>query len=284
MTVDLYVSRNALPPSEDDELLADALRRRGASVRVSVWDDPQESVGELGIVCSTWDYTTRFADFGAWLQDVDRRCTLLNPLPTLRRSLDKRYLLDLAQAEVPTVPTRLTSGRTEDVRAVAVEEGWSEVVLKPLVSAGGRHVRRATPTTLPDLPPPVAGAPEGWLVQPMLPAIAAGEHSCVFVGGTLTHTVLKRPEEGEFRVQAHYGGRTTVTTAPSATAEVAARTLQVLGAGHLYARVDVVVDPDRGPLVMEVEMVEPDLFLRLHHPAADQLAEAAISRLSAGTA
>ncbi len=275
-SVYLYVSRNCLPPSEDDQRLAEALRRRGAMVEILLWDDPAAGWGDLGIICSTWDYTSRFAEFRVWLEVADRHCTLLNPLRVIQRSLDKRYLLDLAGAGVPTVPTRLTSGDPDDIRAAALEQGWDQIVLKPLVSAGGRQVRRATPDTVPAVPPPADGAPAGWLVQPLLPGIADGEYSCVFVAGELTHTVLKRAADGEFRVQSHYGGRTTVTTPPHEVGVVATRALHVVGPDHLYARVDVVVDPTLGALIMEVEMVEPDLFLRLSDHATERLADATL--------
>lgn len=214
LSVHLYVSQNALPPSADDRQLAAALRRRGASVEIVAWDDPRESWADLAIICSTWDYTTRFAEFNTWLPVVARNSMLLNPLELLRRSLDKRYLLELAKAGILTVPTRLTNGRPDNIRAAVLEEDWHQIVLKPLVSAGGRHVLRATPDTLPALPPPTDGAPEGWLVQPLLPGITAGEYSCVFIAGELTHTVLKRPTGGEFRVQAHYGGRIALPPRP----------------------------------------------------------------------
>lgn len=136
------------------------------------WENPEARWSDLGVICSTWDYTTRFAELSAWLEVVDRHCTLLNPFGVIRRSLNKRHLLELAEAGVPTVPTRLTSGEPDDIRAAALEQGWHQIVLKLLVSAGGRDVRRATPNALPALPPPADGAPAGWLVQPLLPGIA----------------------------------------------------------------------------------------------------------------
>ena len=278
-SVHLYVSRNALPPSQDDQQLAAALARRGASVQIVAWDDRRENWPDLGIICSTWDYTTRFAEFSAWLPVAARHCALLNPLPLLRRSIDKRYLLDLAESGVPTIPTKLCSSRPEEIRAAALDEEWHHIVLKPLVSAGGRHVLRSTPDAVPDLPPPVTGAPEGWLVQPLLPGISQGEYSCTFIAGELSHTVLKRPATDEFRVQARFGGRTSRVTAPDEVGTVATRAVQSLGPDHLYARVDVVTDPDLGALIMEVEMVEPDLFLRFYEPASERLAEAALARL-----
>ena len=278
-SVSLYVSQNALPPSEDDERLAAALRRRGAEVRIVTWDDPDAGWSDVGVLCSTWDYTARFAEFRSWLEVADRQCTLLNPLALVRRSLTKAYLLDLAEAGVPTVPTTLTTSDPAEIRAVALEQGWDDVVLKPLVSAGGRQVRRASIESIPDLPRPLDGAPEGWLVQPLLPAIADGEYSCVFVAGELTHTVLKRAAEGEFRVQAGYGGVTALSVPPEAVRTVAASALQLLGPDHVYARVDVVVDPALGALIMEVEMVEPDLFLRFSDHAAERLADAVLGRV-----
>ena len=244
------------------------------------WENPEARWSDLGVICSTWDYTTRFAEFSAWLEVVDRHCTLLNPFGVIRRSLNKRHLLELAEAGVPTVPTRLTSGEPDDIRAAALEQGWHQIVLKLLVSAGGRDVRRATPNALPALPPPADGAPAGWLVQPLLPGIAEGEYSCMFIAGELTHTVLKRAADGEFRVQARYGGRTTVATPPDEVRVAATRALHVLGSGHVYARVDVVVDPALGALIMEVGMVEPDLFLRLPDHASERLADAVLSRVS----
>lgn len=100
----------------------------------------------------------------------------------------------------------------------------------------------------------------------------------MFVAGELTHTVLGRAGDGEFRVQASYGGRTAVAEAPAAVHAVADRALQLLGPDHVYARVDVVVDPTLGALVMEVEMAEPDLFLRPSDHAAGRLAHAVPER------
>ncbi len=280
-SVSLYVSSNSLPPSEDEQQLAEALRRRDARVEIVVWDKPTSTGwSDLGIICSTWDYTSRFAEFNTWLEVADRHCTLVNPLRVVRRSLDKRYLLDLAEAGVPTVPTRLTSGAPGEIRAAALEQGWDQVVLKPLVSAGGRQVRRATLDALPALPRPVDGAPEGWLVQPLLPGIVDGEYSCIFVADELTHTVLKRAAAGEFRVQGNYGGRSSLASPPHEVLEVATRALHVLGPDHVYARVDVVVDPALGALIMKVELVEPDLFLRLSKNATERLADVALSHMA----
>ena len=135
--IGLYVSRNALPPSEDDQLLAAAFEQRGAAVEFLVWDEPASGWNDVAVVCSTWDYTSRFAEFSDWLGVMDRQSQLFNPLPLLRRSLDKRYLLELALQGVPTVPSLLTGDETSSVREAAREQGWHEVVLKPLVSAGG---------------------------------------------------------------------------------------------------------------------------------------------------
>ena len=118
-------------------------------------------------------------------------------------------------------------------------------------------------------------------MQPLLPGIADGEYSCVFVAGTLTHTVLKRPTGSEFRVQASYGGRTTVVVPPANVRETAQRAVDALASGHVYARVDVVMDPVFGAVVMEVEMVEPALFLRLAEDAAGLLADAVLARVDA---
>ncbi|MBB2923516.1 RimK family alpha-L-glutamate ligase [Cellulomonas cellasea] len=255
-----------------------ALRTRGATVTVSPWREPSvtQVPADVVVIRSTWDYQEHPDEFrtvlGAFAAPV------LNPLDVVGWNLHKSYLLELARAGVPVVPTALVrAGSDEPVPDVDAPE----VVLKPAISANawglGRfatgsaeaadHLRTLTATG--DV-----------LVQPYLPEILAGERSVVVIGGRVSHAVRKTPAAGEFRVQAEYGGTDTAHTPTAAEVEVAHAALACVPGGPealLYARVDL-VGPEDAPLLIELELVEPELFLDLAPGSADRFAAALLAR------
>jgi glutathione synthase/RimK-type ligase-like ATP-grasp enzyme len=269
--------------SESDRLAQRALERRGAGVRAVVWNGPTVALDDLDVVVlrSNWDYHFDVTRFAAWLAGLETAGTnLWNPVPLVRWNLTKLYLLDLATAGVPVVPT-LRLDEPAALPGVLAERGWAAAVVKPAVSASGHDTIRVTPA---DAAVVVDALRAGRirtpaLVQPLVEEITgSGEWSLVFVEDTCTHAVLKRPAPGDFRVQPRFGGVVAAATPAATLVDTARRTLAALPQPPLYARVDGVLT-SRGFLVMEVEVNEPGLFFTHAPAAAEAFAEAVLRRV-----
>lgn len=272
----------------DDRLLSDALADRGLSSRRVDWSDPTvdwERHRAL-VFRTTWDYYDRQAEFAEWLAAVSPRCLLVNDAATVRWNVDKHYLADLAAAGVAVVPTVfLEPGSGIDLAAELAARGWGEGVVKPAVSGGARLTHRFDVRTAPDVARIVAPhlAAEAFLVQPFEPDVVVhGEDTLVMVGGRFTHALTKRARAGDFRVQDDHGGTVHPCDPEPAQIALAEAALAVRGRPPAYGRVDMVRRADGGWAVMELELVEPELWLRRHPPAAVALAGEIAARIRAG--
>ncbi|MEU0197211.1 MULTISPECIES: hypothetical protein [unclassified Streptomyces] len=287
-------------PSKDQDLplLVRALREAGAEAVAVPWDDPGADWGgfDLAVIRSTWDYSWRAEEFAAWVERCGKLTRLANPPAVVRWNTDKRYLGDLAAAGVPVVPTRYIApgepaGLPElDGRAEHPEHGeydeHAEYVIKPTSGAGARFAARYTPdeheTAVRQLARMHA---EGFtaMVQPYVRSIdTAGERALQFFGGRLLHASVKgavlapgTPYDAD--KIAHPDLRPWEPTA--AELAVAERALAAVpgGAELLYARVDLVTGPDGEPCVMELELVEPNLFLGLHPDSLPRVVRAVLA-------
>jgi hypothetical protein len=267
------VTSAALPQGDvDDHVLAEALTRIGLSTAFVCWDDPDARWPAAGIavIRSTWDYHERVDAFLGWADYVGSVTTLCNDPATVRWNSHKGYLLDLAGVGVDIVPTRL-------VRAgERAELGPGPHVVKPAVSAGAeRTVRFATQADLERLT-----AAGDALVQPYLAEIEdRGEISIVCIDGQPTHAVRKVPASGDFRTQEEHGAAVSAVALDDRHRALATAALGAVSPVPLYARVDA-VDRDCGLQLMELELIEPSLWLRQHPPAADVLAAAIAGQLT----
>jgi glutathione synthase/RimK-type ligase-like ATP-grasp enzyme len=224
-------------------------------------------------VRTTWDYTAHLPEFLTWAGEVAARSVLLNPLDVIAWNSHKSYLLDLAYAGVPMIPTALVArhaGAAEQYSAL--EEYTGEVVIKPAVSVGAIGALRAparSPQAAEHLATMVASG--DMLVQPFEPTVSDGEVSLIYLGGEYSHAVRKLPAEGEYRVHEMYGGTIELHTPTEEEFTVGLAALAGVDDDLAYARVDLLATP-RGPAVMEVELIEPQLFLDLVPEAPDRLA------------
>ena len=284
-----YAAVPALQP--DDELLATALRQAGADPEPVAWNDPAArwDAYDAVVLRSTWDYFLVPDAFRAWLDAREAQGpTVINPPAAVRWNLDKRYLRALAERGVPTVPTRwLEPGDTTPLDALLDEEGWDEAVVKPAVSAGAHETwRTARARAAEDAPRLAALVERGTvLVQPFVEEIVRdGEWSLLFYGGAYSHAARKRVRPGDFRVQHQFGGTYTAEPAPADSLAAAERMLGesaalsgVDRADLAYARVDGCVIGGAFHL-MELEIVEPSLFLAQHPQAAERCAAAILAQ------
>ena len=264
----------------DDRSLAAALEDGGVAAVPAVWTDPDVdwAAFDVVVVRTTWDYFDRRDEFVAWAERVERIVPLWNPAGTIRWNSEKSYLRDLAARGVPVVPTAwVDSG---PLAGVLDEHGWDDAVVKPVVGVGSRGLLRVAPGEGEDhLEQLLRAGPA--LVQPFLPAIADGELSVVCVNGEPSHAVRKRPKRGDIRSQPEYGATAEpVEIGPEAAAAVAA-VLAAVEHPALYARVDLLEGEDGELLLMELEAVEPRLFLEDVPGAGERIAAAILALLPA---
>jgi hypothetical protein len=274
------VTCTALPDLDPDDRLALApLAARGIAAEAVVWDDPAVdwSGYDLVVLRSPWDYALRRDEFVAWARTVP---TLVNPADVVAWNTDKTYLRELTEAGVPVVPTAwLAPGTPVDW------PDWPEVVVKPTVSAGAQDTARYGPDEHGKARAHAdrllaAGRPV--MVQPYLSGVdTAGESMLVHVGGGYSHgfrkeAILRAGESAE--TDALFRPEKVAARQPTpAEREVAARALAAVPGGParlLYARVDLLPDEAGHPVVIELELTEPSLWLSSAPGAADRLAGA----------
>ncbi|WP_410816023.1 RimK family alpha-L-glutamate ligase [Micromonospora sp. 050-3] len=276
----------------DDRLVLAPLAARGVAVQTVIWDDPDVdwSSYDLVVLRSPWDYALRRDEFVSWAATVP---TLVNPADVVRWNTDKRYLAELSAAGVPTVPTSwIGPGESWQLPA---ETG--EYVLKPAVSAGSQDTGRY------DLADPehrdlaaahvrrLSEAGRVTMVQPYLRAVdTEGETALLFLAGpeglAFSHAIRKGPmlsgpdlgPDGLYKAE-----EITARTARPEQLAVAEQTLATVPGGTrqlLYARVDLIPGLDGEPVLVELELTEPSLFIGYADGAPDRLATAIATHLA----
>jgi glutathione synthase/RimK-type ligase-like ATP-grasp enzyme len=268
--------------SRDDQLAIGPLLGRGIEVVPWIWGEPAPSPAVNAVVHrSCWDYHQKTEAFRAWLDVLAASGLPSFNSPSLTAwNLDKRYLGDLA-SEGATIPETiwLRRGEPVDLAAVLRAHDLDEVVIKPQISLSAFATFRASRATAVSAQTQLDAllAERAMLVQAFLPEITtSGELSFIFFGGEHSHTVRKVPRAGDFRVQQDHGGSRTLVTATPAQIADAARVLTAAAEPLLFARIDMVETP-RGLVLMELEAIDPELFLALD-PAAPQRFADSIAR------
>ncbi|MFM8282502.1 MAG: RimK family alpha-L-glutamate ligase [Planctomycetaceae bacterium] len=270
----------------DDRLLAEALAARGLTATRIDWARPDVDWTRyrMAVFRTTWDYFDRAAVFDAWLDRVADHTRLCNGAGTVRWNADKHYLADLERRGIPVVPTRyLPRGGRLALASLLRTMGWSDAVIKPCVSGGARHTHRVSPATAAVVGQALAevAAVEDFMLQPFEAGIlATGEDSLIVIDGHVTHAVRKRPRAGDYRVQDDHGGTVAPHTATAEQIALAERAIAGCDPPPAYGRVDIVEAADGSWRVMEVELIEPELWLRFHPPAARALADAIAARMA----
>jgi glutathione synthase/RimK-type ligase-like ATP-grasp enzyme len=198
--------------------------------------------------------------------------------------MDKHYLRDLADAGVETIPSRYLECGSEQVslRQAFFESGWDQAVVKPCVSGAARHTFRIDRGSVREVEEQLAAvmSAESFILQEFQSDILdAGERSLIFFGNEATHAVQKRGRPGDFRVQDDHGGTVVPCQATEEEIEFALRAAKACPEQPVYGRVDFVRD-NRGQLsVMELELIEPELWLRFFPDAASRFAEGIVRKL-----
>jgi glutathione synthase/RimK-type ligase-like ATP-grasp enzyme len=254
------------------------LREAGLEVEARDWANASDLAGfDLVLPLLVWGYP--FAP-EQWAQAVDRweseGIPLRNPAPVLRWNSDKAYLGKLAERGAPVVPAlyadRLSPRLLEDA---ARSFGTEQLVAKPRISSTAWQTIRWSKGD------PLDGGPEGAaIVQPYLPEIErSGEVSMIYFGGAFSHAIVKRPQPGDFRVQPEFDGIIAAHRPDAAEHEAAERILAAVEEPLLYARIDLVRGLEGTPQLIEIELIEPDLYLSYEEDAGKRFASAVLERI-----
>ena len=257
------------------------LRNAGADVEPVPWTEFRD-FGRYDLILPliAWGYHERYAEWLTLLDRLDRaRARIANPAEVLRWNGDKAYLAELGEKGIATVPTLAFASLSEPALAHAREQfGCADLVVKPAVSASAYGTFRLGPGDR--LPEQV----RGWrmLVQPWLERILdAGEYSLMFFDGRFSHAVSKVPKSGEFRVQPEYGGIIAPCVPPDGSVELGQAALAAAPSPTTYARIDIVVGNDGEFQIIELELIEPALFLDHAPEAGKAFADAVLAAAKA---
>jgi glutathione synthase/RimK-type ligase-like ATP-grasp enzyme len=254
-------------------------RLLGDDIAFRHWTNPGDLAGyDLVLPILVWGYQRDCPRWFALLDQLEQQpIKIANPVSVLRWNSDKSYLLELEKAGVAIVPTLISTALTGDDLAEAAREfGTDQLVIKPPISGGADGTFKLQKNQ--PLPEDVAG--KTMLIQPFQPAIAQeGEYSLFYFDGHFSHAILKRPAKGDFRVQEFLGGSESGTDCPEGAQELAVQARraaeQILGIETLlYARVDMLRDPDGHFRLMELELIEPSLFFEHAADGGDLFASA----------
>jgi glutathione synthase/RimK-type ligase-like ATP-grasp enzyme len=268
---------------EDDRLVREALEQKGLTVARTNWDNPgyDWSKTKLAVFRTTWDYFDRYAEFSEWLDRVNKQTQLINSLSLIRWNIDKHYLRDLEQQGIRIPPTAfIEPGDQRTLAEIITTTGWRDCILKPAISGAARHTYRLNQKNISEHEEIFRQliAHESMLLQEFQnPVLEKGEVAYMLFGGKYSHVVLKKAKPGDFRVQDDFGG-TVHDYKPSAQEiEFAERVVAHCKPLPVYARVDVIWNNQDELCVSELELIEPELWFRKHHAAAELFAEALAS-------
>lgn len=301
----LVSGREALALDEDMPALSAALRLAGAVVETPFWDDPAVDWRRYSaaVLRSTWDYVERIDEFLPWADRCARQTLLLNPPDVVRWNTDKHYLIDLARAGVPVVPTRFVEPGAAaaaelarfldggaDALTVGSSQSFAEFVVKPSIGAGskdtaryGRHgVARATEHLA-----RLLARDRSVMLQPYLGRVdEQGETAVIYLGGEFSHAIRKGPllRDGATSVEGLFAPEQITTRQPQFDElRLARRAYAAIGSSRpVYARIDLIRGSDDAPVVLELELTEPSLFFEHAPGSAQRFARALLERL--GTA
>ncbi|MBF9252329.1 hypothetical protein I2I11_03400 [Pontibacter sp. 172403-2] len=270
---------------EENDNLLHFLQEKGLSISFQVWDDPAVDWSRFDaiIMKSPWDYFDKIDAFYTWLNELENlNCLVLNPLKTIRWNADKLYFKDLAEQGTEVVPTVwLNQGDAFDAAHVFSQLAVDKIIIKPRVSGGAKNTLALTQQEAAAAIAAINALlqQEPFMAQPFIPEVAGkGEWSFLYFGGRYSHSVLKAVKPGDFRVQHFFGGTIHTPEPPAALLSTAQTIVDKFASDCLYARVDG-VDIDGRFVLMELELIEPFLFLATSPGAIERYYEALQARL-----
>ena len=262
----------------EDELVINALKEKNLSVVKKDWNDSifdWETTRSI-LFRSTWDYFDKFELFKKWFNKTKNKCLMINSTETIEWNIDKHYLLDLQEHQIPIPNSEfIKRGSSIDLSLLMQKKNWNEIVVKPTISGAAKNTYRLKEEEIIQFGPTWEKLiyKEDFIVQEFQNnVITEGEVAMIVIGGKFTHAVLKKAKEGDFRVQDDFGGSIAKYNPSEEMVKLAEKCTRILTPIPSYARVDIIWDNLRELAVSELELIEPELWFRLNPNAAQKLA------------
>lgn len=275
--------------NEDDALTANVLRNEfGIEVEPLPWDDPDANARldkyDLLVIRSTWNYYKKYEQFKKWLNMlVYKGKEVLNPVPLLLWNSNKSYLRELEKLGFPIAETKwLDQGTSADLEDLINRNGYSEYILKPVVSAGAWQTWRIPANEAQKYQPNLDEilSETDAMLQPFFDEIVeTGEYSLTYIDNSYSHTTLKQPKDGDYRVQREHGGTYYPSRPDDEWIDLGNKLLRSLPYHPLYTRMDG-IDRDGQFQILEVELLEPDLYTRFDEQAPWRFANALANHIN----
>lgn len=261
-----------------DELVVPLLKKNTIDVIAVPWNQTlQWNLFDLIVIRSAWDYPLHYEKFNIWLDSL-HHLSVWNNVSTLRWNTKKTYLSTFEGNHIPIVPTHIVTNINLIPKTFYP---WNAIVIKPAIGAWAfetkmfdesdthhwhAHIHRLLQKG------PV-------IIQQYMKEIQNGEYSCIFFDKKYSHSVLKIPKKGEFRVQSSYGGTVIRINPPDRILTQAQAVIDSIPQSLLYARVDGIIQNGTF-FLLEVELCEPELFLDAHPHAPQKFCDTIVSYLA----
>ena len=264
----------------EQELLKSSLEAQGLKVNVTFWDNPSYKWQETKSLLfrTVWDYFERFDEFWEWLEQVKTKTRLINSYELIKWNIDKHYLRDLKNNGIQVVPTYFADrGNNIGLKEIANLNAWKHIVIKPAISASAFNTYKITNDEIEQKEQLFCKLLQthDMLVQPFFPTISElGEASLMVFGGKFTHAILKKAKAGDFRVQDDFGGTVHDYNPTQEEIKFAEKVFQSCTSLPIYGRVDIVWDSNKHIYLSELEIIEPELWIRNRPESANKIAEA----------
>ena len=264
----------------EQELLKSAFEAQGLKVDITYWDNPSYEWQQTKSVLfrTVWDYFERFDEFWDWLEQVKTKTRLINSYELIKWNIDKHYLRDLKNNDIQVVPTYFADkGNNISLQEIANLNDWKHIVIKPAISASAFNTYKITNDEIEQKEQLFHELLQthDMLVQPFFPTISElGEASLMVFGGKFTHAILKKTKAGDFRVQDDFGGTVHDYNPTQEEIKFAEKVFQSCTSLPIYGRVDIVWDSNKHIYLSELEIIEPELWIRNRPESANKIAEA----------
>lgn len=260
----VHIATSLTYPEGNTDLrnLLDALRSARVECDFLIWGNEGVCSGDLLLPLAVWDYSLHLESFLAWLKDLQALgVEILNPLATIKKNINKCYLLDLQEMGISVVPTEFVEYeklKNKDLRGK---------VVKPVIGQSGRGVERGESAD-------VSQYPQGAIIQPFISSVKkSGEVCLIFFGGEFRYSILRKPKE--WRANSNYGVEVVAIQAKKEWIDLAYQALE--GMDYFYARVDMFVEP---LFINEVELIEPALYFSQNQRALKDFTQALLAEMT----
>ena len=269
----------------EEQLLKSALEKQGLTVEITYWNNPSYDWSKTKSVIfrTIWDYFEKFEEFFKWLDEIKHQTQLINSYELVKWNIDKHYLKDLNENGINIVPTYFTKQhKQESLLDISNEMEWEDLVIKPAISAAAFQTFKILNDQINEKEELFQQLIKNkdMLVQPFFETISEfGEASLMIFDGKFSHAILKKAKKGDFRVQDDFGG--TVHDYSPSTEEVkfALEVIKACKTTPLYGRVDIVWDQEKNIYLSELEIIEPELWIRNYPKSAERIAKAVSNKL-----